>query len=115
MRELSKIEEVYLGNKMNQSVEDSNVYQELTEEDIKILCSINKILVEEEAFQLYGVLLPIRTVGIQGDKRTYWRVTALRNTMSVFNLDYDLEKISLRITNEIIGINRVVLELKKQS
>ena len=65
------------------------------------------------------VLLPVRSVGVQGDERTYDWTLVIRAvesqdgmTADWVKLPYDLlEKISLRITNEVRGLNRVVLDL----
>jgi GMP synthase (glutamine-hydrolysing) len=69
--------------------------------------------------QAFAVLLPIRTVGVMGDQRTYQNVIALRSvTTSDFmtadwtRLPHDLlAKISTRIVNEVKGINRVVYDI----
>jgi len=63
--------------------------------------------------------LPVRSVGVQGDERTYDFTLAIRAvesqdgmTADWVKVPYDLlEKISTRITNEVRGINRVVLDI----
>jgi GMP synthase (glutamine-hydrolysing) len=74
---------------------------------------------EKELWQFFAILLPIKTVGVQGDVRTYRNTIALRIVESVDGMTanfarvpYDtLEKISTRITNEIPEVNRVVYDL----
>lgn len=69
--------------------------------------------------QAFAVLLPVKTVGIMGDERTYERVCALRSvstddfmTADWSRLPYPiLAEISTRIVNEVAGINRVVLDI----
>ncbi len=68
--------------------------------------------------QAFAVLLPVRSVGVMGDERTYWHVVALRAvttedfmTADWARLDHDLlARISNRIVNEVPGINRVVYD-----
>jgi len=73
----------------------------------------------ERISQAFAVLLPVRAVGVMGDQRTYEQVVALRAVQSedfmtadwfVFPPDV-LRRISLRITNEIAGINRVTYDI----
>jgi GMP synthase (glutamine-hydrolysing) len=72
-----------------------------------------------EIWQAFVVLLPIRSVGVMGDDRTYENVAALRIVTSMdgmtadwAKLPYDiLERISTRIVNEVRGINRVVYDI----
>jgi GMP synthase (glutamine-hydrolysing) len=75
---------------------------------------------EEKAIQQYFAVLPdIRSVGVQGDARTYGHPIVLRavTTADFMTADWAriphdlLAKISARITNEVIGINRVVYDI----
>ncbi|MCA8959821.1 MAG: glutamine-hydrolyzing GMP synthase [Planctomycetes bacterium] len=75
-----------------------------------------------DIWQSFAVLLPIHTVGVQGDKRTYEHVIALRVVESRDGMTADwvplppeiLRPISNRIVNEVPGINRVVLDISSK-
>jgi GMP synthase (glutamine-hydrolysing) len=100
---------------------------EVTAEKLRILRRADAIVVEEmkandlyyKIWQSFAVLLPVRSVGVQGDERTYDWTIAIRAvesqdgmTADWVHLPYELlEKVSLRITNEVRGINRIVLDL----
>jgi GMP synthase (glutamine-hydrolysing) len=100
---------------------------EITAQKLEILRLADSIVVAEmkeaglyyKTWQTFAVLLPVRSVGVQGDERTYDFTVAIRAvesqdgmTADWVRLPYDLlEKISTRITNEVRGINRVVLDL----
>ena len=73
----------------------------------------------DKIWQAFCVLLPVRTVGVQGDGRTYEKVLALRAVTSSdgmtadwypFTFDF-LRQVSNRITNEVKGVNRVVYDV----
>ncbi|HVU50071.1 MAG TPA: glutamine-hydrolyzing GMP synthase [Polyangia bacterium] len=76
----------------------------------------------ESIWQSFGVLLPVRTVGVMGDERTYANVLALRAvhskdgmTADWVPLPYDLlATISSRLVNEVKGINRVVYDVSSK-
>jgi GMP synthase (glutamine-hydrolysing) len=76
----------------------------------------------DHVWQSFAVLLPIRSVGVMGDERTYDQVIALRAVESVdamtadwARLPYDvLERISNRIINEVKGVNRVVYDISSK-
>jgi len=100
---------------------------EITSSKLEILRQADSIVVAEmkaaglyyQTWQTFAVLLPVRSVGVQGDERTYDFTVAIRAvesqdgmTADWVRLPYDLlEKVSTRITNEVRGINRVVLDL----
>ena len=103
---------------------------EVTEERLNILKDADEIIVQEikdaglyrKIWQSFGVLLPIKTVGVMGDERTYEHVIAVRAVNSVdgmtadwVKLPYDLlGRISNRIINEVKGINRVVYDISSK-
>ena len=103
---------------------------ELTRERVKILQEVDDIVVGEikkagfytKVWQSFAVLLPIRTVGVMGDKRTYLNTIAIRAvtsndamTADWAKLPYELlEKISSRIINETPEINRVVYDISSK-
>ncbi len=100
---------------------------ELTPEKIELLRKVDTVYIDEirksglynEIWQAFAVLLPIRTVGVMGDARSYEYVCALRAVTSTdgmtadyYRFDHDfLSRVSNRITNEVKGINRVVYDI----
>lgn len=103
---------------------------EVTEQRLGILREADWILMDlVKAYKLYRklwqsfcVLLPIKTVGVMGDERTYENVVAIRAVTSEdamtahwARLPYELlEKVSNRIINEVKGINRVVYDVSSK-
>jgi len=75
-----------------------------------------------DIWQSFAILLPVQTVGVMGDGRTYENVVALRvvesrdgMTADWFRLPYDvLACISNRIINEVRGVNRVVYDISSK-
>ncbi|MGD9898326.1 MAG: glutamine-hydrolyzing GMP synthase [Calditrichaceae bacterium] len=102
----------------------------ITEEHVRLLQKADAIYIEElknaglydEIWQAFAVLLPVNTVGVMGDERTYERVVALRAVTSTDGMTADwyempravLAKISNRIINEVKGINRVVYDISSK-
>lgn len=100
---------------------------EITEEKLKILRKADVIYIEEirkaglydKIWQAFAVLLPVQTVGVMGDARTYEYVCALRAVTSTDGMTADyypfehafLAQVSTRIINEVRGINRVVYDI----
>ncbi len=91
----------------------------LREADEILIDEIKKAGVYESLWQAFCVFLPLKTVGIMGDYRTYEYICAIRAVESVdtmtanfakLNMDL-LEKIGTRIINEVKGINRVVYDI----
>ncbi len=100
---------------------------EISQEKIEILQKADAIYVDEirkaglynEIWQSFAALLPVKTVGVMGDERSYEHVCAVRAVTSVdgmtaewYPMPYDvLATISNRIVNEVRGINRVVYDI----
>ena len=94
----------------------------LREVDAIVLNEIEKAGFYRKVWQSFAVLLPIKTVGVMGDERTYENVIALRAVNSVDGMTADwaklpyelLGKISNRIINEVRGVNRVVYDISSK-
>lgn len=100
---------------------------EITEEKLEILRAADAIYLEEidkaglydKIWQAFVVLLPVKTVGVMGDGRTYQFACALRAVTSIDGMTadfypYDMEflgRTATRIINEVTGINRVVYDI----
>jgi GMP synthase (glutamine-hydrolysing) len=118
---------------------------EVTRSQVQLLQKADKIFIEEirlaglydQIAQAFAALFPVRAVGVQGDKRTYEQVIALRAVSSedfmtadwclpcvlAFVISFShrfefpagvLRKISSRITNEVAGVNRVVYDISSK-
>ena len=103
---------------------------DVTHERLKILCAGDKIILEEvkaaglynDLWQSFAVLLPVKTVGVMGDARTYESVMAIRAVTSTDGMTADwahlpyelLGKLSNRIINEVHGVNRVVYDISSK-
>ena len=103
---------------------------DVTEERLGVLRAADAIVVEEvrnaglyeRIWQSFAILLPIRTVGVMGDERTYENVAAVRAVDSQDGMTADwvplpselLGRISNRIINEVRGINRVVYDISSK-
>jgi GMP synthase (glutamine-hydrolysing) len=103
---------------------------EVTEEHLKLLRAADLIIEEElklaqlydSVWQAFPVLLPVSTVGVMGDFRTYERVLAVRAVTSVDGMTADwarlphdvLGRISTRLISEVRGINRVVFDVSSK-
>jgi GMP synthase (glutamine-hydrolysing) len=103
---------------------------EVTEPRLKILREADAIVIEEirkaglytQIWQSFAVLLPIKTVGVMGDERTYENVVAIRAVTSQDGMTADWAKIpyellgimSNRIINEVKGVNRVCFDISSK-
>ena len=103
---------------------------EVTEERLSLLRKADAIFTQllkefnwyDEVWQALAVLLPVQTVGVMGDERTYEHVVALRAVTSLDGMTADwaklppdlLSKASSRIINEVRGINRVVYDVSSK-
>ena len=106
------------------------ILDEVTPERISMVQQADKVILEEiksaglykEIWQSFAVLLPVKTVGVMGDARTYENVVALRAVTSTDGMTADwvplpyelLGKISNRIINEVKGVNRVVYDISSK-
>jgi len=94
----------------------------LREVDQRVIDEIRKANLYEQIWQSFAILLPIKSVGVMGDERTYENVVALRCVLSLDGMTADwvklpyevLEKISNRIINEVKGVNRVVYDISSK-
>jgi GMP synthase (glutamine-hydrolysing) len=103
---------------------------EITPERLQIVREADAILMQEmkeadlyyKVWQSFAVFLPVQSVGVMGDERTYDYVIALRIVESIDAMTADwaplphtlLQKISNRIINEVSGVNRVVLDISSK-
>jgi GMP synthase (glutamine-hydrolysing) len=103
---------------------------EVTPEGLETLRSADAIILEEiksaglyeKVWQSFAVLVPVQTVGVMGDERTYENVIALRvvDSLDAMTADwsrvpYDvLARISNRIINHVRGVNRVVYDISSK-
>ncbi len=103
---------------------------EVTAPQLECLRQVDHIYIEEiraaglydDIWQAFAVLLPIRSVGVQGDYRTYDQAVALRAVTSKDGMTADwfpfpadvLGRISNRIANEVEGVNRVVYDVSSK-
>ena len=103
---------------------------EVTQERLDILRNADEIVLEEvkkaglyqEIWQSFAVLLPVKSVGVMGDQRTYENAIAIRCVSSVDGMTADwvhlpyelLGKMANRIINEVKGVNRVVYDVSSK-
>jgi len=142
LRELFKDEVRVLGRELGMPDEIINrhpfpgpglairIIDEVTEQRCNILRKADAIVLEEikragfynELWQAFAVLLPVKTVGVMGDERTYENVIAVRAVKSLDGMTADwarlpfdiLGAISNRIINEVRGVNRVVYDISSK-
>ena len=103
------------------------VLGEVNEEALSILREADAIFIRHlreknlysKVWQAFCVLLPVKTVGVQGDGRTYEKILALRAVTSIDGMTADwypfthefLRDVSSEITNKVRGVNRVVMDI----
>ena len=103
---------------------------EVTPAKVELLQKADKIFVDElhdfglyrEVWQAFTVLLPVHSVGVMGDYRTYEQAAAIRAVTSTDGMTADwarlphdfLQRVSSRITSEVRGINRVVYDISSK-
>lgn len=103
---------------------------DITKEKISLLQDIDNIFIQSlrddnlyhTTWQAFAVLLPVQSVGVMGDERTYENVCALRAVSSVDGMTADwtefpydfLKKVSNKIINEVQGVNRVVYDISSK-
>jgi GMP synthase (glutamine-hydrolysing) len=142
LRELFKDEVRLLGKELGLPAEIINrhpfpgpglairVIGEVTSQRCDILRKADTIVLEEikkaglytELWQAFAVLLPVKSVGVMGDERTYENVIAIRAVKSLDGMTADwaripydvLGRISNRIINEVKGVNRVVYDISSK-
>ncbi len=106
------------------------VIGEITRAKLELLRSADAIFIEElrakelypTTWQAFAVILPVQTVGVMGDERTYENVVALRAVTSVDGMTADwarlphdfLAHVSNRIANEVRGLSRVVYDISSK-
>jgi GMP synthase (glutamine-hydrolysing) len=106
------------------------IISDVTRDDLQLLRQADAVVREEieglggsaQVWQFFAVLLPVRTVGVMGDYRTYGRVCAVRAVTSEDAMTADwarlpyetLARISNRIVNEVHGITRVVYDISSK-
>jgi len=96
--------------------------QTLREADAIVVEEIRRAGLYEKTWQAFAVLLPVRSVGVMGDERSYGDTVAVRVVTSEDAMTADwarvpyetLERISARIVNEVAGVNRVVYDISSK-
>lgn len=142
LRELFKDEVRALGREMGMNEDIVNrqpfpgpglairIIGDVTKKRCEILREADAIVLEEikaaglysKMWQSFAVLLPIKTVGVMGDERTYENTVALRAVESVDGMTADwvrlpyevMDRISRRVINEVRGVNRVVYDISSK-
>ena len=106
------------------------VLGKVTPERVQVLQEVDAIYMEElrahgeygRIWQAFAALLPVRSVGVMGDARTYESIVSLRAVNSVDGMTADwhtmpreiLERVSKRIVNEVRGVNRVLYDITQK-
>jgi GMP synthase (glutamine-hydrolysing) len=103
---------------------------EIARDDLDLLRRVDRIFIDgllreglyDSVWQAFAVLLPVRSVGVMGDSRTYHRVVALRAVTSIDGMTADwaklphefLQQVSAEIVNKVPGVNRVVYDISSK-
>ena len=139
LRELFKDEVRKIGNKLGLPINLINrhpfpgpglairIIGEVTRDRIDILQEADKIFIDvlhednlyDKIWQAFAILIPVKTVGVMGDKRTYENLVGLRAVTSTDGMTADwfelppltLNKVSTQIINSVQGVNRVVYDI----
>jgi len=106
------------------------IISDITREKLEILKKVDDVFISElissglydDVWQAATILLPIKSVGVMGDERTYENVVALRAVTSTDGMTADwvqlpyefLAKVSTKIINEVKGVNRVVYDISSK-
>jgi len=106
------------------------ILSDITREKVRLLQEVDDVFISglrtydlyEKVWQAFAVLLPVQSVGVMGDERTYENVVALRAVTSTdgmtadwAHLPYDfLAKVSNDIINKVKGVNRVVYDISSK-
>jgi GMP synthase (glutamine-hydrolysing) len=106
------------------------VISDITKDKLEILRKVDDIFIQSlseenlyhDVWQAFAVLLPVQSVGVMGDERTYEYTAGLRAVTSVDGMTADwahlpyefLAKVSNRIINEVRGVNRVVYDISSK-
>ncbi|MCY4506846.1 MAG: hypothetical protein OXG35_07795, partial [Acidobacteria bacterium] len=118
------------GDQLDEVVVAGEVLGEVTEDRLELLRRADAVVADEirraglyrQLWQSFAVLLPIQSVGVMGDERTYEHTIAVRAVESRDGMTADwarlphemLATISSRIVNEVHGINRVVYDISSK-
>lgn len=94
----------------------------LKEADHIFILELKKNKLYDKVWQAFAALLPVKTVGVMGDARTYEYIISLRAVTSVDAMTADwarlphsfLERVSTRIVNEVKGVNRIVYDITQK-
>ena len=103
---------------------------EVTREDLELLRKVDRIFIDgllreglyDSVWQAFAVLLPVKSVGVMGDSRTYQRAVALRAVTSLDGMTADwaklpyefLQQVAADIVNTVAGVNRVVYDISSK-
>jgi GMP synthase (glutamine-hydrolysing) len=106
------------------------IISDITESKLRVLQEADALFIQalkeeglyDSVWQAFAVLLPVKSVGVMGDERTYENVVALRAVTSIDGMTADwahlpwdfLARVSNRIINEVRGINRVVYDISSK-